>query len=217
MARLGIKPMTPLLQSIEVWLSINCLKWTNPRSEASWTKQELAGACCTDVRLYTFQIKVDNRTTSAHDHSHCWTRLRFNILPVSQIFLTTCMPDNVWKKKIIVSWFFSKLRFSNKFYQEYFQSTVKQFGSRSGPTFGRAWLDPNCLQRLSAIALKSNCLDISTCPFMLTRTVIRPIIISLSFWLCLHRYWNTFLTLKAPITTAADDKFWDIFPNFRQK
>ena len=25
------------------------------------------------------------------------------------------------------------------------------------------------------------------------------------------------LTLKAPITTAADDKFWDIFPNFRQK
>ena len=25
------------------------------------------------------------------------------------------------------------------------------------------------------------------------------------------------LTLKTPITTAADDKFWDIFPNFRQK
>ena len=25
------------------------------------------------------------------------------------------------------------------------------------------------------------------------------------------------LTLKAPITTAADDKFCDIFPNFRQK
>ena len=25
------------------------------------------------------------------------------------------------------------------------------------------------------------------------------------------------LTLKAPITTAADDKFWDIFPNFRKK
>ena len=24
-------------------------------------------------------------------------------------------------------------------------------------------------------------------------------------------------TLKAPITTAADDKFCDIFPNFRQK
>ena len=23
--------------------------------------------------------------------------------------------------------------------------------------------------------------------------------------------------LKVPITTAADDKFWDIFPNFRQK
>ena len=26
-----------------------------------------------------------------------------------------------------------------------------------------------------------------------------------------------FLTLKAPITTAADDKFCDIFPSFRQK
>ena len=25
------------------------------------------------------------------------------------------------------------------------------------------------------------------------------------------------LTLKAPIMTAADDKFWDIFPNFQQK
>ena len=25
------------------------------------------------------------------------------------------------------------------------------------------------------------------------------------------------LTLKGPITTAADDKFWDIFPNFQQK
>ena len=25
------------------------------------------------------------------------------------------------------------------------------------------------------------------------------------------------LTLKAPITTAADDKFWDIFPKFRKK
>ena len=25
------------------------------------------------------------------------------------------------------------------------------------------------------------------------------------------------LTLKAPITTAADDKFFDIFPNFRKK
>ena len=25
------------------------------------------------------------------------------------------------------------------------------------------------------------------------------------------------LTLKAPITTAADEKFWDIFTNFRKK
>ena len=31
-----------------------------------------------------------------------------------------------------------------------------------------------------------------------------------------HLLFHT-LTLTAPITTAADDKFWDIFPNFRQK
>ena len=29
--------------------------------------------------------------------------------------------------------------------------------------------------------------------------------------------WYTYLTLKAPITTAADDKFSDILPNFRKK
>ena len=28
---------------------------------------------------------------------------------------------------------------------------------------------------------------------------------------------SVLLTLKAPITAAADKKFWDIFPNFRQK
>ena len=28
---------------------------------------------------------------------------------------------------------------------------------------------------------------------------------------------NTFLTRNATITTAADDKFFDIFPNFRKK
>ena len=31
-------------------------------------------------------------------------------------------------------------------------------------------------------------------------------------YLNINPYW-----LKVPITTAADDKFWDIFPNFRQK
>ena len=36
-----------------------------------------------------------------------------------------------------------------KFFQEYHQS-VKQFGSRSGPTFVGPDLSPNCLQRLSA-------------------------------------------------------------------
>ena len=33
----------------------------------------------------------------------------------------------------------------------------------------------------------------------------------------LRFYCIEFLTLKAPITTAADDKFCEIFPNFRQK
>ena len=32
--------------------------------------------------------------------------------------------------------------------------------------------------------------------------------------LCLERYRTELLTLKAPITTAADDKFCDNFPNF---
>ena len=31
------------------------------------------------------------------------------------------------------------------------------------------------------------------------------------------QYVRPSLTLKAPITTAADDKFSDLFPNFRQK
>ena len=44
----------------------------------------------------------------------------------------------------------SKLTFSRIFFQEHFQS-VKQFGSRSGPTFCQSYgLGPNCLQRLSA-------------------------------------------------------------------
>ena len=30
------------------------------------------------------------------------------------------------------------------------------------------------------------------------------------------QYFVPFLTLKAPITTAADDKFCDIFPNFQK-
>ena len=39
--------------------------------------------------------------------------------------------------------------FSEHFFQEHNQS-LKQFGSRSGPTFCRAGLDPSCSQRLSA-------------------------------------------------------------------
>ena len=40
--------------------------------------------------------------------------------------------------------------FSEKFFQEHDQS-VKQFGSRSGPTFCRPDLGPNCLQRSSTV------------------------------------------------------------------
>ena len=55
-----------------------------------------------------------------------------------------------------------------------------------------------------------------------------PIIVSSYnnvIWICnckinyiiLYVNFHILLTLKAPITTAADDKFLDIFPNFRQK
>ena len=44
---------------------------------------------------------------------------------------------------------FSKSFIFEKFFQEYHMS-VKQIGSRSGPTFFRPDLGPNCLQRLSA-------------------------------------------------------------------
>ena len=50
---------------------------------------------------------------------------------------------------IVVCWFFFKINFLVKFFQEYHQS-VKQFGSRSGPTLCRAWSGSNCLRRLSA-------------------------------------------------------------------
>ena len=33
----------------------------------------------------------------------------------------------------------------------------------------------------------------------------------------IYAFINSVLTLKAPITTAADDKFCDVFPNFRKK
>ena len=44
---------------------------------------------------------------------------------------------------------FFKISFFEKIFQEYHQS-IKQFGSRSGPTFCRPDLGPNCLQKLSA-------------------------------------------------------------------
>ena len=45
--------------------------------------------------------------------------------------------------------FFLKPIFRKKIFYEYDQS-VKQFGSRPGPTFVGPGLGPNCLQRLSA-------------------------------------------------------------------
>ena len=43
-----------------------------------------------------------------------------------------------------------------------------------------------------------------------------PLIKNVSyFWFLLHGALAS--TLKAPITTAAGNKFWDIFPNFQQK
>ena len=44
--------------------------------------------------------------------------------------------------------FYQKLLFQ-KFFQEYHES-VKQFGSRSGPTLCRTDLGPNCFKKLSA-------------------------------------------------------------------
>ena len=44
---------------------------------------------------------------------------------------------------------FLKISFLKKIFQDHYQS-VKQFGSRSGPTFVRPDMGPNCLQRLSA-------------------------------------------------------------------
>ena len=44
---------------------------------------------------------------------------------------------------------FFKINFFEKFFHEYHQS-VKQFGSRSGPTFVGPDLVTNCLQKLSA-------------------------------------------------------------------
>ena len=54
--------------------------------------------------------------------------------------------------------------------------------------------------------------------FRLLHSLLEP-----KFWL--SKYYTCFgkltlisyLTIKAPIATAVDDKFWDIFPNFRQK
>ena len=51
--------------------------------------------------------------------------------------LTLCLLGNfAWF--CVACWFFFKINFFEKFFQEYLRSG-KQFGSRSGPTFRRAW------------------------------------------------------------------------------
>ena len=47
--------------------------------ESSSTTRVLSSAHCTGVRLYTLRIKIGTRTTSSHEHSRCWTCLRFGL------------------------------------------------------------------------------------------------------------------------------------------
>ena len=49
-------------------------------SEASSTMQVLSGARCTDARLNTLQIKIGTNQWALGEHSHCWTRLRFEFV-----------------------------------------------------------------------------------------------------------------------------------------
>ena len=69
--------------------------------------------------------------------SDIWSEIVFNSLHAGEFFMLCC--------RLLI---FFKINIFKKFFQEYHQS-VKQFGSRSGPTFCPD-LGPNCLQRLSA-------------------------------------------------------------------
>ena len=48
---------------------------------------------------------------------------------------------------LVVCWFFFKIDFSEKFFQEHYQS-VKWFESRSGPTFCRSWFGSNLFAKI---------------------------------------------------------------------
>ena len=71
-------------------------------------------------------------------------------LPLIFVHILTLCPRN-WEifHAFMSSADFFKINFWGNFFQEYHQS-VKQFGSRSGPTFVGPDLGPNCLQKLSA-------------------------------------------------------------------
>ena len=51
-------------------MSYNIIKCSD-HPEASSTTRVLSSASYTDARLYTLQIKIGNRTTSAREHSRC--------------------------------------------------------------------------------------------------------------------------------------------------
>ena len=50
----------------------------------------LSVTCCTDVRLYTLQIKIGARSMSAHEHSHCSTCFRGHFKDSISYAISTC-------------------------------------------------------------------------------------------------------------------------------
>ena len=68
------------------------------------------------------------------------------------------------------------------------------------------------LSVIPKIYVKSNDIHIE---IINSSNIVKKSAASLHRYPFIHQY--RMLTFKAPITTAADDEFWDIFPNFRQK
>ena len=68
--------------------------------------------------------------------------------PESNVWFHSLPPGKIFHAFLSFADFF-QINFFEEFFQKYHQS-VKQFGSRSGPTFVSPDLGSNCLQRLSA-------------------------------------------------------------------
>ena len=101
---------------------------------------------------------------------------------------------------------------------------VKQFGSRSGPTKCRAWsgskLFANVISRCQRLLLASKGLNTE----QLTNTTVwlkpwlKQFHLAPTFSIWLKCWLQQILSQGKPwITTAADDRVRDIFPNFRKK